>query len=191
MINLTKNIACLKAAAVTGCFFIISCSNNYQEVQDLAKKIIPTDTAIQVVSYLSQDGLVKAKLTTPIMTTTTVSDTPKTEFPHTLHVDFYNDSTKVQSILFAKYGLYYNNKRLVLLRDSVVVFNIDGDTLRCEKLWWDQDKQLIYTDVPVHIRKPDESIDGTGLTADQNFTHWTIDNARGPISVADSTLPSD
>ncbi len=191
MIKRKTNIFCLMAAIFTGCFFMYGCSNNYQEVQDLAKKRIPVDTAKQVESYLSQNGIVKAKLTAPLMTTTTVSDTPKTEFPNSLHVDFYNDSTQVQSKMFAKYGLYYNSKRLVLLRDSVIIFNVTGDTLRCEKLWWDQNKELIYTDVPVHIRKPDESIDGTGLTADQNFSHWTINNAKGPISVPDSTLPSN
>ena len=107
------------------------------------------------------------------------SDTPTTEFPHSLHVDFYDSTQKVQSKLFAKYGLDYTNQHKILLRDSVIIFNITGDTLRCEKLWWDQDKELIYTDVPVHIRKPDESIDGTGLTADQNFSYWTIKNAKG------------
>src|SRR5712691_8493790 len=112
MINLPRHIFYLRAAAFTGCFFICSCSNNYQEVQDLAKKRIPVDKAINVESYLSQDGIVKAKLTAPLMIITRVSDTPETEFPKTLHVDFY-DSTKIQSRLFAKYGLYYNSKRLV------------------------------------------------------------------------------
>jgi LPS export ABC transporter protein LptC len=186
-----KHIFYKKAAVLTGCFFIFGCSNNYQEVQDLAKKRIPVDKAINVESYLSQDGLVKAKLTAPLMTTTTKGDTPKTEFPNTLHVDFYNDGKNIQSRLFAKYGLYYNTTRLVFLRDSVVVFNVQGDTLKCEELWWDQTKELIYTNVPVHIRKPDERIDGTGLVADQNFSHWTITNAKGPINVPDSSLPAD
>ncbi len=190
MTNCNMHITLLKAALLTGCFFVSACHNNYQEVQDLAKKRIPVDKVINVESYLSQDGSVKAKLMAPLMTITQ-ADTPKTEFPNTLHVDFYDSTTKVQSKLSAKYGLYYTNKRLVWLRDSVVVFNVDGDTLRCNELWWDQDKQLIYTTVPVHIRKPDESIDGTGLTADQNFTHWTITNAKGPINVPDSTLPAD
>ncbi len=180
----------LKAAFLTGCFFISACHNDYQEVQDLAKKKIPVDKVSNVESYLSQGGSVKAKLTAPLMTITQ-ADTPRTEFPTTLHVDFYDTTTKVQSRLFAKYGLYYTNKRLVLLRDSVIIINVDGDTLNCEELWWDQDKALIYTNVPVHIRKPDESIDGTGLTADQNFNHWTITNAKGPINVPDSTLPSN
>lgn len=179
----------LKAVVLSGCFFICSCHNNYQEMQDLAKKKMPVDKVTDVESYLSQNGAMRAKLTAPLMTMMQ-SDTPKTEFPNSLHVDFY-DSVKIQSKLFAKYGLYYNNKHLVFLRDSVVVFNMQGDTLRTEQLWWDQDKELIYTDVAVHIRKPDEQIDGTGLTADQNFSHWTIKNAKGPIIVPDSTLPSD
>ena len=151
---------------------------------------MPEDTVVSVESYLSQDGKVRARLTAPLMTMKQ-SDTPKTEFPNTLHVDFY-DSVKLQSQLFARYGLYYNNKRLVYLRDSVVVFNVQGDTLRTEELWWDQNKELIYTSAPVHIRKPaGEKTDGTGLTADQNFSHWTINNAKGPINVPDSTMPTN
>jgi len=184
-----QNINIIKAVILSGCFFVCSCHNDYQEVQDLAKKKTPVDKFTEVESYLSQNGSVRAKLTAPLMTAVN-ADTPKTEFPNSLHVDFY-DSVKIQSKLFAKYGLYYNNKHLVFLRDSVVVFNMQGDTLRTEKLWWDQDKELIYTDAPVHIRKPDEQIDGTGLTADQNFNHWTINNAKGPISVPNSTLPTD
>jgi len=62
MIKLNQHIFFVKAVVLTGCFFICSCSNNYQEVQDLAKKRIPVDKAINVESYLSQDGIVKASL---------------------------------------------------------------------------------------------------------------------------------
>ena len=78
----------------------------------------------------------------------------------------------------------------MFLRDSVIIFNIKGDTLRSEELWWDQTKEKIYTNLAVHIRKPDEKLDGTGFLADQNLRKWTIYNATGPINVADSSLPS-
>jgi LPS export ABC transporter protein LptC len=181
----------LSAAFIISCFFVWGCHNDYQEVQNMGKKVIPIDEATTVESYLSQDGKVKAKLTSPLMTTRD-SDTPQTEFPHTLHVEFYNDSTKWESRLFAKYGLYYRNTRLVFLRDSVIVFNNKGDTLRTEQMWWDQAKEIIYSTVPVHIRKPKgEYIDGTGMTADQNFSKWTITNASGPVNVPDSSLPAN
>lgn len=181
----------MKAALIISCLFLYGCINNYQEVQNLGKKRLPVDEAINVESYLSQNGNVKAKLTSPLMTSVENNDSPKIEFPNTLHVDFFNDSTIIESRLFAKYGLFYQKKNLVFLRDSVIVFNTKKDTLRCEELWWDQDKQIIFTNTAVHIRKPDESIDGTGMVADQNFTKWTIYNAKGPINVADSMLPSE
>ncbi len=171
---------------------MFGCTNNYQEVQDLAKKKIPVDTAKQVVSYLSQDGVVKSKLTSPIMISNNSSTDPTIEFPKSLHVDFYDSTQKIQNKLFAKYGLYYTNKRLILLRDSVIVFNITGDTLRCEKLWWDQDKELIYTDVPVHIVQQGEPLEGkNGMTASQNFDAWTLLDAKGSLPITDSTLPSN
>ena len=179
----------IRAAIICGCFFMGGCKNDYRKMQDMGTKKVAVDEAINVESYLSDDGKVKAKLTAPLMTSTQ-TDSPKTEFPKTLHVDFYDTSTKVETKLFAKYGLYYQSKKLMFLKDSVIVINVKGDTLRTEELWWDENKEIIYTNVAVHIRKPDEKLDGTGFIADQNLKKWTIYNAKGPINVADSTLPT-
>ncbi len=157
-------------------------------MQQLATKPIPTDEVVDVQSYLSQGGAMKAKLTSPLMITTH-DDTTRIEFPNTLRVDFFNDTSKVESKLFAKYGRYYQDERLVFLKDSVIVFNIKGDTLRTTELWWDQNKEMIYTDKPIKLRRPNEKIDGSALTANQNFTQWTIKNATGPINVPDSMMP--
>jgi len=123
------------------------------------------------------------------MVRTEVPDSPMIEFTKTLHVDFFDDSTKPESQLFAKYGRYYETKGKVLLRDSVVVFNIKGDTLKTNELWWNRDMQLFYTNEKVQVRGRDMQQDGTGLIANQDFKKWTIYNSTGPINVADSTLP--
>ena len=104
MIKQFPYIKILKAALITGCFFICGCHNNYQEVQDLAKKKTPVDKATNVESYLSQDGILKAKLTAPLMTIVN-SDTPETEFTKSLQVDFYQ-RVKIKSKLVVKYCLY-------------------------------------------------------------------------------------
>ena len=81
MINAHQHIKFIKAVVLSGCFFVCGCSNNYQEVQDLAKKKIPVDVANNVESYLSQDGSLRAKLMAPLMTQQQHADTPKIEFP--------------------------------------------------------------------------------------------------------------
>ena len=134
-LNLHNTI--FKAAILSGCFFVCSCENSMQEVRDLGKRKTAKDVATNVESYMSQAAVVKAKLTSPLMTRSE-TDTPIVEFPKTLRVTFYNDSTKPESFLFAKYGRYLERQGKVLLKDSVVVFNIKGDTLLTDELWWDR-----------------------------------------------------
>lgn len=177
-----------RAAIIMSCFFVYSCENDPAVVENLNKKTIGIEEGRQIESYLSQNGKVKAKLTAPLMLRY-LADTPKVEFPKTLHVDFYNDSTKVESKLFAKYGRYLENENKVFLRDSVVVFNITGDTLFCQELYWDQLSATFYTDKKVIIHKPDQKVYGTGLIADQSFKWFTIKHPHNSyMNIPDSSF---
>jgi len=161
-----------------------------QEVNDLAKRKISVDVAENVISYMSQNGLVKAKLTAPIMTRAE-AETPLVEFPKTLQVEFYNDSTKPESHLFAKYGKYLERQGKVFLKDSVIVYNmVKGDTLITDELWWDRNKELFYNSKPVVIKQANnQNFKGDSITADQDFSAYTLFNGSGIRNVPDSTLP--
>ena len=175
----------------TSCFLISACENDYKQVLALSQKRTSVDQAVNVTSYLSQNALVKAKLTSPLMLVIQ-GDTSRTEFPKTLHVDFYNDSTKVESQLFAKYGRYMENESKVLLRDSVVVYNVKGDTMRTNELWWDQVKGNFYTDKPVYIHQPNGNIiNSVGMKASQDLNDIQLYKIQPTtfLYVADSTLP--
>jgi hypothetical protein len=131
-----------------GCFFVFSsCGNDKKDVDALFVKKAAVEEARNVESYLSQAGIVKAKLTSPYMLRVQAQsqvDSPYMEFPRTLHVDFYDDSTVIESTLDAKYAKYVEFNHKVLLRDSVLVQSIkNGDTLRTQELWWDEDKQEV------------------------------------------------
>jgi len=181
----------IKAAILFGCFCIItSCENNIQEVRALGNKKTGVEMAYTVESYLSQGGIAKAKLTAPIMERY-LMDTAKVIFPKTLHVDFYDATKKIESELFANYGQYLENDNKVLLKDSVIVFNIKGDTLETQELYWNQGQQIFYTDKAVSIRTPDQIIEGVGFRAKQDFKAYTIYSIKPTtvLAVADSTMP--
>lgn len=181
----------LKAVLLTGCFFVCACENDMHQVEALSKRTTAVEEAVNVESYLSQGAVMKAKLTAPLMLRIQ-TDTPAYEFPKTLHVDFYNDSTQVESQLFAKYGRYMQNQNKVLLQDSVMVFNIKGDTLRTNELWWDQNKGNFYTDKPVSIHKGhSDIINAIGMTATQDLEDINLFKIQPStyLHVADSTLP--
>jgi len=188
MIKLPSKKSNIIAAMFISCFFVCSCENDIHEVQNLNNKSIGIEEGEQIEAYMSEDGKVKAKLMSPLMLRYQ-GDTPKVEFPKTLHVDFYNDSTKIESQLFAKYGRYLESQNKIFLRDSVIAFNINGDTLFCKELYWDQQKAIFYTDKNVIIHKPDQKIYGNGLTADQSFKWFTIQHPHNSyLNIPDSSF---
>lgn len=181
----------LRAAALvlSCCFVLAACENDQQEVDNLFRKKILLEEAIQIESYLSEKGIVKAKLTAPYMLRRQ-ADSAYMEFPRSLHVDFYDSTTRIESILDARYAKYFEYDRKILLRDSVVVINtINGDTLRTSELWWDQNKEEFYTTAPARIYQRTQTMYAAGgLRAAQNLSWKQFNQASGHFLTNDSTL---
>jgi LPS export ABC transporter protein LptC len=174
-----------------GSFLVFSsCENDQAEVDKFFKKKISVEEGKNIESYMSQSGKVKAKLTSPYMLRSQ-ADSQYIEFPRTLHVDFYDDSTVIESTVDAKYGKYVENDHKVLLRDSVIVQSIkNGDTLRTQELWWDQNKKEFYTDKPSHVYQRDKIIFAKdGLRAAQDLTSYTFYSSSGPMLVPSNGMP--
>ena len=179
-------------AFITGCFFLWSCENKLSEVQSINTKSIGKDEANNVAIRYSLGGKKKAVLTAPILYR--VQDAENyTEFPNTLHVDFFNErGDTVESRLDAKYAKYRDAQAIVFLKDSVRVINTLGDTLYCQELYWDRSKtgREFYTDLPVRIRTKKQIIDGIGMDARQDFKEWHIAKPIGFIKVPGSEFPN-
>lgn len=166
-----------------------SCENDEKKIKELTEKKILKEKALNISGYMSQDGKMKAKLTAPLMYRVT-SDTIYVEFPQTLHVDFYNDSTKVDTRLDCRYGKYFENFNKVYLRDSVVVITSKGDTLLSPDLWWDQNTKMFYTDKYAIYKGIGKNITGgKGLEATQDLTSVIFKEPTGTVQVSESGFP--
>lgn len=177
------------AALLIGCCFVWGCENDKKKIEEWTKKVVMKEEATQVVGYMSQDGKMKAKLTAPLMYRS-ADDTVYTEFPKTMHVDFFDSTLKKETWLDCRYGKYYENLNKVYLKDSVVVINIKGDTLKCQDLWWDQNTKLFYTDNYAEYRTLDKKIyPGKGLEATQDFSRVTFKEVTGMLKVKEGGFP--
>ncbi|MER3499350.1 MAG: LPS export ABC transporter periplasmic protein LptC [Chitinophagaceae bacterium] len=177
------------AAAFLGSCCLLSCENDEKKIDELTKKVTMVEEAKNIESYLSQQNKVKARLTAPLMLRVE-ADTVFVEFPSRLHVDFFDDSSKIETWLDSKKGKYFENLNKVYLWDSVVVINVKGDTLKCYDLWWDQNSKLFYTDKYSEYRTKDKQIfPGKGLEATQDFRRITFKQPVGKVQVAQESFP--
>lgn len=188
MINFSRYKFFWQAALFSGCLFFFSCENDPGDVNRTNDRKANIEEAYNIQSFLSQNGNLRAKLVAPFMLRYAM-DTSYLEFPKTLHVNFYDSTGKIESQLNALYGKYFETRSLVYLKDSVVVFNIKGDTLRTPDLWWDQNTKRFYTENRVRIqRKGQRVIGGKGMEASQDLDDITIFQIESPsfITVPDS-----
>ena len=179
----------IPATFILSCFLFTACENSEEQIKALTEKKIMVEEGKNIESYLSQEGKVKAKLTAPLMLRYD-ADTIYVLFPNTLHVDFYDDSTKIETRLDSKHGKYFENLNKVYLWDSVVVINRNGDTLKSADLWWDQNSKLFYTDKYAEYRTKDRQIfPYQGLEATQDFSRITFKKPIGNVLVSDKEFP--
>ena len=95
----------LTAAFLMSCIFLWSCENDEAKIKRLGIKKTGVEEAKMIVLNYTIGGKTKAILTAPLMLN--VQDAvPYSEFPQTLHANFYNDSGKIESTLNAHYGKY-------------------------------------------------------------------------------------
>ena len=178
-----------QALLLFSCFFIYGCENDEKMIDDWSKKKLMIEEGKNIESYLSQESKVKAKLTAPLMLRYE-SDTIVIEFPRTLHIDFYDDSTKIESWVDSKHGKYFESLDKAYLWDSVVVINVNGDTLKSSDLWWDQNTKLFYTNKYAEYRTKDKQIfPSKGLEVTQDFKRITFKQPTGIVHVSDKEFP--
>ena len=101
-----------------------------------------------------------------------------------MKVIFYNGKDSAQARVTSKYAKCTNNN-LWELRDSVVVINDKEERLETVLLYWNQEKDLIYTDRFVKMTSEDELIQGIGFQSDSHLTKRRIFKETGIINIKD------
>ncbi len=159
----------------------VSCENDLQEVDILTKESKDIEVATNIEAIMSQSATLKAILKAPLMHRVKGGDTVYAEFPESIFVTFYSDSVTAESVVKAKYAKYFELLNKVYMRDSVVVYNFNGDTLYADDLWWDQTQEIFYSDKPVKVRQLSQRINGSGIRAKTDFSKQTILDPVGEV----------
>ncbi len=151
----------------------VSCENKIENIQELTKKKSTVEEGKNVQLYFSLGGEPRTILTAPLMFRSVNEAGQRiTEFTHSLHMDFYLDSQTIQSKLDAKYGNFVEGDNKLYLKDSVVTFNLLGDTLWSEDLYWDPEQKKFYTDKNVIVKQhqPLQKIYATGFRSNKDLS---------------------
>ncbi len=155
-------------------------SDDWLKELDLSKEV-----AEEVEILYSDSAKVRVRITGPRMDYLADRANPVQEFPKGVFVEFYDEDLNVTSTLSGNFAQRFENKNLIIVRDSVVWQSNEGEKLESEELIWDEQEQRVYTQKFARITREDEVIYGYGFEATQNFKDARIKAVTGRIKVKD------
>lgn len=160
-----------------------SCSNNLDEAKRISRRPdARLEYGKQVEIVYTGNGKPRIRVKAPALTRHD-TEKPWLEFDKGIVIYFYDEWGRVDNKLTANYATAVENSTEMTARNNVVVVNSKGDKLHTEELIWDEKRKVIYSNAFVKISTPNEVIYGNGMTANQEFTDYTIRKITGRIKV--------
>ena len=137
-----------------------------------------------VVTLLSDSARLHIRLTAPLEQ---VFDNSDRLYPKGAVVTIYDKAGKViVNTIRGNWAKFDNAKQRYILRGLVKVANVpQQQTLATEELFYDRNKQQIFTDSAMFVRvqTPTEVLTGNGLTANQDFSSYRLFHPIGTFSI--------
>jgi LPS export ABC transporter protein LptC len=162
-------------------FTVISCENKINFIPKSDLLTLPSLTVRDFETFYTDSGKLQLAMSAPIMEQYLNNDAPYYEFKSGIKVTFYKGKKDPSGQATSKYAKYTKSDNLWELRDSVVVINEGKDKLETEVLYWDQSKNLIYSDRFVKITSKDQIVMGTGFESDPKLAKRKIKKVSATI----------
>jgi len=184
-----KNITGTLIKSIVAIFFAIvlfACENDMQTINSLSNnESIPDETATDIEVIYSDSGRIMIKLISAKLNRYE-TDEPYIEFPEGLRLLFFDSVQNVKSELTANYGIRWEKKKIMEVKDDVVITDFEKDEiLNTEHIIWDQAKRKIYSEVFVKRTNKDGVMYGEGFTADENLKNYKLLRPKGVFTVDD------
>lgn len=173
--------------------FFVQCRTTEKDKAELENYIqqsedLSVENVEGVTIRYTDSAVLKATIFAPRMIRYPKKEEPYTEMPEGLFATFYDNQGNEDSKLSAAYGINYDLKKLIMLKDSVRVVNNKGEELKSEELYWDQVEKRIYTNKFVRIIRNGETLRGEGFESNESFTKYRILRPSGPVAVKENVL---
>ncbi len=138
----------------------------------LDSKTLPQQESWNSTIVISDSGRVQARIRAGYIQK---FDGPQeTQMSQGVTVYFYNDAGKQTSVMTARRGTVNEQTYSIEADGDVLVVSDDSTHLRSERLFWDNKRQLIYTNEYVYVTSPREKVQGRGFESDQRLRNYRI-----------------
>ena len=131
----------------------------------------PVGIAYDIHMTYTDSAEVKAILTAPVNLDYTHLSFKYSEFPEGLKIIFYNNNNEENTVV-ADYGILYNQTKIVDLQGNVVLLSHDGSRLETNQMYWDSEKEWLFTEQPFTFKNVNYDMAAIRLDTNREFSKF-------------------
>lgn len=170
--------------AVVVLIFLTSC----QEKQFNAPAIECRDSLAVMSTYgvstlISDSGRISYKIDAEEWFVFDKRQPPYWAFEKGVYLEKYDHELNIEATIQCDTAYYYSEQKLWKLIGNVDIRNPKDERFFTDLMYWDQEKELIYSDAYIKIEQEDQVTEGVGFSSKQSMTVWEIKNTKGIYAI--------
>ncbi len=182
--NLLKQAGRTIAAAIVLPLFVISCDGEqatYSAIENRDSLAVMSTYGVNTV--ISDSGRISYRIEAEEWLIFDRRKPPFWAFEKGVYLEKFDDSLRVEATIECDTAYYYSEQKLWKLIGDVDIRNPNDERFSTEIMYWDQEKEEIYSDAYIKIEQKDQTTEGIGFSSNQNMTRWEIKNTKGIYAI--------
>lgn len=171
-----------------------SCSGKKKELGAAIteRDSLPVMDTRGVTTLVSDSGVTRYRINTEEWLVFDRKNPSYWAFEKGVYLEKFDSLFQVEASIESDTAYYYDKQKLWKLIGNVHIQNLKGEKFDTDLLYWDQNKQKVYSDQFIRIEQPDRIITGRGFESNQQMTVYTINQPEGIFYVdEEETMPVD
>jgi LPS export ABC transporter protein LptC len=153
------------------CFLLSACEEAKEEAKKQEYKG-PISEVYGINMTYSDSAKLVVRVSTEAQLTMANEDK---KYPKEVRVFFFDKFGNNNTKLRGDSAVYVKSTNLYRIMGRVQINNqVKNEVLETDELFWNPNTKKIYSDKPVDIKTPDQTIHGVGMDSNQDFTQYTI-----------------
>lgn len=189
---LSDSVTCMRSLPVVlACVAVVmglwSCKEKEQDLMkgNFDPEHFATMTTTNVNTLISDSGVVRYKIESPVWLVYDQAKEPYWLFPKGVHLEKFNDMFRVEAEVKCDSARYFKDRQLWRLDGYVEITNIAGEKFLTPQLFWDQRSQKLYSDSFIHIERQGRVIEGYGFNSNERLTQYEVRKVMGMFPSTD------
>ncbi|MCM1093284.1 MAG: LPS export ABC transporter periplasmic protein LptC [Lachnospiraceae bacterium] len=160
---------------------VVACSEEKTEVvhREVDGNIVPTMLTHDVVTLISDSGVTRYRITTPVWYVYDEAEVPNWKFPDGMFMEKFAPDFSTDATIVCDSAIYFKNDGLWRLDGNVNILNTAGEKFLTQQVFWNQKEKTVYSDSFIHIEKSDRIIEGYGFESNERMTIYTVNKPAG------------